>query len=94
MRDTCGLYVDLRLNDALIAGDCAGARYLVVAARKVKQRSGHAQRNRWSLRCVRLERGIAVPEDVRVVWLRWYRRAGKRGNRLPVRDDNGTPEAG
>lgn len=79
---TCGLYVDMPLGVAVVAGDWvateAGARYLVLTSRKVNQRSGHRQQDRYSLRCARLERDIDPPDDVHVVWLRWYTRGRRR----------------
>lgn len=75
--DTCGLYVDLPLGDAVAVGDWvatdAGARYLVTAARVVKARK-HRQVSRNMLQCVRLERDLEPPDDVHVIWLRWYSR--------------------
>jgi hypothetical protein len=78
MADTCGLYLDLADPfEAVAVGDWvateAGARYLVVTARKVHPRL-HAQRNRWQMTCLRLDRDRDVPADVHCWWVRWYSR--------------------
>lgn len=76
--DTCKLYVDLPPEQpAVIAGDWvateAGSRYLVLSSR-LGRSSKHAQRNRWHLQVARLPKHTEPPEDVRVIWLRWYSR--------------------
>lgn len=77
-----GLFIDLGDPFAAVAvGDWlatdAGARYLVVASHHVTSR-GHAQRNRWRMRAVRLQRGCDVPTDVICWWVYWYDRNRKR----------------
>lgn len=73
----CGLYIDVALEDAVAPGDWvateAGARYLVLSSRLVRSRL-HAQRNRFQLRCARLERDVEPPDDVVTWWMRWYSR--------------------
>lgn len=78
MSDVVGLYIDLGDPRAAVAeGDWiaseAGARYLVMSARHVASRQ-HQQRNRWRMRCVRLDRGCDVPADVMCWWISWYPR--------------------
>lgn len=73
----CGLFLDVPLGEAVAPGDwiatAAGARYLVLTARRVVTRR-HAQCERYTLRVGRLQRGRPVPDDV-VCWqLRWYPR--------------------
>lgn len=76
--DLCSLYIDIPLDEpAVIAGDWivteAGSRYLVASARLVKSRR-HAQQNRWQMRVHRLPRHCAIPDDVRAIEMRWYKR--------------------
>lgn len=77
----CGLYIDLPLGDAVKPGDWiatpAGSRYLVLTARRVKSRR-HAQQSRYQMRVGRLAKHTEPPEDVRVIWLHWYRRGRAR----------------
>jgi hypothetical protein len=77
----CGLTLDVGLDSVVAPGDWvatdAGARYLVLTSRLVNSRQ-HAQRRRFAVRCARLERGIDVPKDVMVWWMRWYPRRRRR----------------
>ena len=79
--DTCGLYIDMPLGEAIVEGDWvatdAGGRYLVTKARMVVARK-HRQATRWVLQCVRLERAVDVPVDVHCIWLHWYPRGRRR----------------
>lgn len=75
---TCALYIDMPPDEpALAPGDwittAAGSRYLVVAARLVRPRHPRPT-HRWQMRVHRLPRHCVVPDDVRAVQLRWYRR--------------------
>ena len=74
----CGLYIDMQPGDpSPIQGDWittrAGSRYLITASTLVASRR-HDQRRRFRLRCLRLARHTPVPDDVRAIELRWYRR--------------------
>lgn len=73
----CGLTFDVPLDAAVAEGDWistdAGARYLVTAVRRVQSKR-HAQRNRYSLRVMRLARDLDVPDDVHCWQLVWYPR--------------------
>lgn len=75
---TCSLYIDMPPKEPDITpGDwittLAGSRYLVTAARLVHPRHPRPTR-RWQMSVQRLTRHCAVPDDVRTVQLRWYRR--------------------
>lgn len=75
--EPCGLYFDVPLGQAVAVGDwittTAGARYLVTSARRVTSRR-HSQRERYSLRVLRLERDTTPPDDVHVWQMQWYTR--------------------
>lgn len=78
VRGECSLFIDLGDPFAAIApGDWlatdAGSRYLVLASHHVPSRN-HEQRNRWRMRCGRLDKNLAVPTDVRCWWIEWYPR--------------------
>lgn len=78
----CGLYIDLSPWDAApIPGDWiatpAGSRYLVDTARLVRSRR-HSQRKRYQMRVLRLPKHTEPPDDVRVIWLRWYTRGATK----------------
>lgn len=78
----CGLYVDLQPDEpAPMTGDWVatngGSRYLVDTVRLVKSRR-HAQIKRYQMQMRRLPKHTDPPEDVRVIWLRWYPRGGNR----------------
>lgn len=74
----CSLYIDMPAEEPdIAAGDwittVAGSRYLVTAARLVRPRHPRPTRG-WQMSVQRLTRHCAVPDDVRAVQLRWYRR--------------------
>lgn len=77
----CGLYIDLQPEDsAPMRGDWiatdAGSRYLVDDVHLVRSKR-HAQVKRYRMRVLRLPKDTEPPEDVSVIWLRWYPR-GRR----------------
>lgn len=78
--DLCSLYIDLtRDQGAIEAGDwvvtAAGSRYLVASAHRVEpHRAQNAQGIRWQMTVHRLPKNCDVPDDVRAIELRWYRR--------------------
>ena len=74
----CALYIDMPEDAAaIVAGDWiitpAGSRYLVDSARPVRPRRPRPTR-RWQMSVHQLPRHSAIPEDVRAIELRWYRR--------------------
>jgi hypothetical protein len=76
--DMCSLFIDMPLGHAVAEGDWiateAGSRYLVTAVRSVRHRSRHRQQQRYQLHCDRLPKDEPIPDDVHVIWLRWYAR--------------------
>jgi hypothetical protein len=71
----CGLWIDLHPADSDPApGDVwateAGSYYLLRTARRVRSR---VARNRWRVRCIRLDPADVTPSDV-TVNLCWYPR--------------------
>lgn len=75
----CGLYLDMTGDEpAPVRGDWvatdAGSRYLVDDVHVVRRRRPTRVR-RYQLRCLRLPKYAAAPEDVHVIWLAWYPRA-------------------
>jgi len=75
----CGLYVDLQPEDsAPMRGDWvateAGSRYLVDDVHLVRS-ARHRQVKRYRMRVLRLPKDVAPPDEVNVIWLRWYPRA-------------------
>lgn len=77
----CSLYIDMTGDQAAIAaGDWivtnAGSRYLVASARRVtpRRRAQNAQVIRWQMIVHRLAKHCDIPDDVRAITLRWYRR--------------------
>lgn len=79
--DVCTLSpLDMPLDEAIAVGDWvateAGSRYLVLEAHRVNS-TKHRQVNRYRLRCARLPKHEPIPDDVTVIWLRWYPRRRK-----------------
>jgi len=74
----CGLSIDLPDRIAAPAvGDWiatrAGSRYLITASQPVQPHTPR-QLVRHQLRCLRLTKHCPIPDDVRVIRLRWYPR--------------------
>jgi len=74
----CSLSIDLAADmPAPAAGDWivtrAGSRYLVTTSRPVQPRTPR-ELVRHQLRCLRLTKHCPIPDDVRVIGLRWYPR--------------------
>ncbi len=86
--DTCGLSIDLpadvpapAVEDWIVTR--AGSRYLITASRPVRPCAPRPL-VRHELGCVRLAKHCPVPEDVRAIGLRWYRRRKAAAHAVPA----------